>query len=266
MKCVAADQGTGNAPHMVDAVDNALAIASDIGRRHAGNEDWGAVRRLADGRMLLVVSDGVSTAISPAAASKAAIEQVIWSIEATSPNEDQQGALRNAIVKAHVAVSRLEQGGEESNCTIVAAIVKDGRAAIGWVGDSRAYLISQEREVALTRDDSWAEEVVSAGTMTLEAASADSRAHWVTQVLGMQDAPINIHIEMAEITTGDTLLLCTDGLWNYFGTPGSLGARLQEIRRQNTGAADALTCCRELVADANRLGGRDNITVALLDA
>ena len=97
------------------------------------------------------------------------------------------------------------------------------------------------------------------GEMPREQAEADKRAHYVTQVLGMRDQQLDGHVIESELPSNCVLLLCSDGLWNYFERDGELAEAVEQL---NT--SDALSLCRQLVDAANGRGGHDNITVAVL--
>jgi serine/threonine protein phosphatase PrpC len=260
VRSVPAQPGPGN--HVEMAVDARLAFVSDIGRKHRSNEDTGAVARGSDGSVVLVVADGVSTSLNSASASQAAVEAALGVLSSWP----QAGALTDA---AHAAVEAANQAvlalpivagdtdGPET--TIVVALCRGGRLAIGWVGDSRAYLVSPDTGDALTVDDSWVEQIVRSGEMSLEQAESDKRAHYVTQVLGMRDQPLDVHVLERELPGNSVLLLCSDGLWNYFERAGEVA---EAVRQRE--ASEALALCRELVDMANARGGHDNVTVAVL--
>jgi serine/threonine protein phosphatase PrpC len=143
---------------------------------------------------------------------------------------------------------------------VVVALCRAGRVAIGWAGDSRAYLVGPEAVEQLTVDDSWAEQAVRSGEMPREQAMLDKRAHLVTQVLGMRDQQVDIHVVEHELPADHALLLCSDGLWNYFLESGDLA---DALRQHNSG--DTLSVCRYLVDAVNERGGQDNVTVAILN-
>ena len=164
---------------------------------------------------------------------------------------------------ANQAVLNLPFAGGEGDgpeTTVVVALCRGGRVAVGWVGDSRAYLVGPDAAEPLTVDDSWAEEAVRSGEMPRKQAMLDKRAHLVTQVLGMRDQQVDIHVVERELPEDCALLLCSDGLWNYFLESGELA---NALRQHNSG--DTLSVCRYLVDAANERGGQDNVTVALLD-
>jgi PPM family protein phosphatase len=255
--------------HIELSVDERLALVSDVGRRHPINEDMGSVARGSANSVVMVVADGVSTSTDSESASEATVEAVGKALESLPeadgplPDAALREAVRSAIAAANQAVLSLPftgvEGEDGPETTVVVALCRDGHAAIGWVGDSRAYLVGPDTAEPLTVDDSWAEEAVRAGKMTSQEAMADKRAHLVTQVLGMRDQQVDIHVEERELPQDCALLLCSDGLWNYFLESGELAGAL----RQHD-SSDTLSVCQYLVAQANERGGQDNVTVAIL--
>ena len=95
--------------------------------------------------------------------------------------------------------------------------------------------------------------------MSAVAAAADRRAHALTAWLGVDAPETSVHIETLRPSSPGVLVLCTDGLWNYRTTPEALTAVLPA-----DAATDPLGAAQELVQEALRSGGRDNITVAVL--
>ncbi|MBI3730196.1 MAG: serine/threonine-protein phosphatase [Burkholderiales bacterium] len=267
-----AQPGAGNADHCQQEVDARLAMISDVGRRHAHNEDCGYAGLTSPASAILVVADGVSTSFNASGASALVIKHVEASLMSSlmrgSCLDAPELAVRNAIMDAHQAIMALPVGDnpkfDEPESTVVAAVVTGDVVTIGWVGDSRAYLIGDTLERCLTVDDSWVEEVVANGTYTREAASVHKLAHCVTQVLGMRDDVVTPHTMTTRMAAGEILLLCSDGLWNYFQQNGCLAARIQELKQQADAPLSARALCEALVNDANVAGGHDNITVALL--
>jgi serine/threonine protein phosphatase PrpC len=81
----------------------------------------------------------------------------------------------------------------------------------------------------------------------------------VTQVLGMRDQQLDGHSLERELPEHSVLLLCSDGLWNYFERDGELAEAVRQLQ-----SSDALSLCRWLVDAANERGGHDNVTVAVL--
>jgi PPM family protein phosphatase len=249
-------------------IDADLAALSDRGRRahRAGsiNQDAAVAARLPGGGTLLAVADGVSMSNCAEAASAAAVA-TLCAVLTADAIADPVAAMRRAIQATHAAVVavpviRPDPRKDPPETTIAAALVWRGRAIIGWVGDSRAYLVSGTSGRLLTRDDSWMADMIDSGMMSHEAARNDRRAHSITQCLGMVDSDIIIHIKDVPVEAGTWLVLCTDGLWNYLED----GDELARALTAGAGEADALDRCRRLASLANDGGGHDNISVALL--
>ena len=153
--------------------------------------------------------------------------------------------------------------------TIVLGIVRFNpdihvnECALAWVGDSRAYLLTAAvPETLLTHDDSWASQEVDAGRMSEAEALADPNAHAIVQWLGMSLSEMTINTKETAVPPGSTLLLCSDGLWNYLEEPTQMARLYTEVSRD----ADAVEICRRMVQYANDSGGADNVTVGLLRA
>jgi serine/threonine protein phosphatase PrpC len=253
-------------PDYEESLDAGLALACDRGRKHPENEDYGCVARRADGTSLLVVCDGVSSAVNAAGASHAAVDAARAAFlagPAALPGLGIEEQVRACASAAAGAVAALDAGGDPEGgpaTTAVLAVVRERTACVAWAGDSRAYLVMPGvPEDQVTRDDSWCRMVVDAGRMSYEAALQDPKAHAITQWLGMPEAELDIHVRTVSIPPRTGLVLCSDGLWNYVDGSGRLGRAYAEA----FAGGDAREACRKLVALANAAGGRDNITVAI---
>ncbi|MFJ4867227.1 PP2C family serine/threonine-protein phosphatase [Streptomyces sp. NPDC088757] len=251
-----------------------VAAVSDRGLRHHRNEDAFAVSSttLPDGSpaTLAVVCDGVSSATRPDEASAAAAEAAGAVLCAALPRGTHpQQAMHEAIVAASEAVNSLAEPAGEGEphrnapaCTIVGSVVADGLLVVGWVGDSRAYWVPDDRATPaarLTEDDSWAAQMVAAGLMNEAEAYADERAHAITGWLGADAYELDPHTVAFKPDRSGVVVVCTDGLWNYAEGPEDMA------RVVPPDAADRpLHSARVLVGHALDGGGHDNITVALV--
>ncbi|MFD8205550.1 PP2C family protein-serine/threonine phosphatase [Streptomyces sp. NPDC059695] len=257
-----------------------VAAVSDRGLRHHRNEDAFAVSSttLPDGSpaVLAIVCDGVSSATRPDEASAAAAEAAGASLLAALPRGTHpQQAMHEAIVAAAEAVNSLaEEPGQEGAehdphrhrnapaCTIVGSVAAAGLLVVGWVGDSRAYWVPDDRSTPparLTEDDSWAAQMVAAGLMNEAEAYADERAHAITGWLGADSYELDPHTAAFKPDRSGVVVVCTDGLWNY-----AEGAE-DMARVVPADAADRpLHSAQVLVGHALDGGGHDNITVALV--
>ncbi|MFJ7065581.1 PP2C family protein-serine/threonine phosphatase [Streptomyces sp. NPDC101115] len=252
----------------------AVAAVSDRGLRHHRNEDSFAVASaaLADGSpaTLAVVCDGVSSATRPDEASAAAASAARTALVTALPRGTHpQQAMQEAIVAAAEAVTALAERAEGERehqnapaCTIVGSIVADGLLVVGWVGDSRAYWVPDDRgtpPARLTEDDSWAAQMVAAGLMSEAQAYADERAHAITGWLGADSYELEPHTAAFKPDRPGVVVVCTDGLWNYAEAADDMARILPP-----DAAERPLHAAQVLVGHALDGGGHDNITVALL--
>ncbi|GAA1137258.1 hypothetical protein GCM10009664_02550 [Kitasatospora gansuensis] len=253
-----------------------VAGVTDRGLRHHRNEDafTVAATHLPGGEpaVLAVVCDGVSSSARPDEASATAVEAAsAHLLTALQRGRRPDQAMREAIGEAARAVAELAKDGTRTPsgsqnapaCTYVSAISAAGLVTIGWVGDTRAYWIPDDRESAvayrLTEDDSWAARVVAIGLMNEAEAYADPRAHAITGWLGADAEEIEPHTVSFTPHVPGVLLVCTDGLWNYAEAAADLAERVRPDAR-----TEPLAAARELVDFAVTAGGHDNITVAVL--
>jgi PPM family protein phosphatase len=254
-------------PAIVVVKSAVLAGVSDPGLRHPHNEDslaLATVDSAARSTQILVVCDGVSSSQNPDRAAQVAAETICQELTRSLLQQPADRALKMATAKAAAAVSALPYFATDDidspSTTLVAAIVQNNMATIGWLGDSRAYWLSAQGSRQLTIDDSWLNEVVNSGELSLQAAQQSPNAHAITRWLGA-DAKDNVEpaIVQFKIPGSGYLLLCSDGLWNYAPEADQIA---DLIRR--TASTDAATVAQYLVEFARSQGGRDNITVAIL--
>jgi serine/threonine protein phosphatase PrpC len=254
-----------------------MAGVSDLGKRHGQNEDSFCLHEEQDVR-IAVVCDGVSMSENPDeashAAAQAAQDSLVASARLAAP--DFKVEMREAIARAAVAVAQLGVTPigvelDPPSSTIVAAIVpapvanQPRKAIVGWVGDSRAYYISDKSCLQLTKDHSWLNETVDLGEIPYEQAIKDKRSHHLTRTLGgMPEKPSTEMDEPGivevDLNTTGWLLLCTDGLWNYAASTEDLAKIFRTIPK----TATALEICQFLTGWANQQGGKDNVTVLAL--
>ncbi|GAA3930548.1 hypothetical protein GCM10023085_09920 [Actinomadura viridis] len=294
---------------LVGPVEEGVRAAgvSDLGRRRSRNEDALAMAALPRA-VCAVVCDGVASAPgSDQAAQVAADTGAATLAQRLAAGDGPETATRGALDRAREAVEGLS--GSRRNppaCTYVSAVVAPQSVTIGWVGDSRAYWINGSGgtgSALLTRDDSWADQMIARRTMTADAARADPRAHLLTGWLGADADAFAPHAVTFRPRGPGLVVICSDGLWNHLPEPAALEAAtyaaMDPSRQENpnpdtnpypdanpdldastnpdtntnmnangngNGAADAglLGTARGLVRTALDAGGHDNVTVALI--
>lgn len=167
-------------------------------------------------------------------------------------------ALDQAILSAHrqvLAASRRADG-RAMGSTVVAVQFVDSAFEVAWVGDSRAYRVSLEGIVRLTRDHSWVQAMVDAGELSAEQARQHPRRNIVTQCLGLGEQELEVGRVRGSLQSGELLLLCSDGL------TGELND--EQIQAVCARAATLDELVEQLVGLANQHGGRDNISCIAL--
>jgi serine/threonine protein phosphatase PrpC len=272
--------------HVEQAPLPELAGISDRGRRHPWNEDalsLGAERLGEAGPEavhVMVVCDGVSSARDAQHMAQLAAEVTrAHLLESSRTDLAPELAMRQAIAAAHTALMAAPAAPDDTaladptksqapGCTIVAAVVRAGQATVGWVGDSRAYRLDLDPPGCdlLTHDHSWFNEMVDTGRLSPEEAAEAPERNAITRCLGPLgvDAPgegPEADVVACEVSPGQMLLLCSDGLWKYTEDPAELGALVGEAAAR---APLALDISRHLIEFANARGGSDNITAAIL--
>lgn len=240
-----------------------FSVVSDRGRVHRTNEDAGAVAARPTG-VALVVCDGVSSTDDSQHAAQAAVKTIINRLQAAPDGRADQAIVKAAALARDAIIEVTpEQSTEPPSCTMVAAVVEmSGDTAsieLGWLGDSRAYWLSGTEAQQLTRDHSWADEQAELGELEQDAIDADPRAHSITRWLGADSPDVTPELLTSEVPLPGTLLLCSDGLWNYAPTDNEMFTAVHAGPEDESPLARA----ERLVAFANEKGGHDNITVAL---
>lgn len=240
------------------------ASLTDVGRQRANNEDsylyWEPDSEedfLRKGR-LAVVADGMGGYEGGQEASRLAVETV-RSVYDDVFSGDPQDTLTRAFESAHQNIQRFAMEhpqfyGMGTTCTALSIV--DRQLCFAHVGDSRLYLVRAESISRLTRDHSYVGRLVESGVVRSEDAESHPQRHILTAALGSgRDVAPHTPEHSLPLEEGDTLLLCTDGLWGVVGD-----ADLARVARANPPAE----ACQELVNMALDRGGPDNITVLVL--
>ena len=260
-------------PDRREAEVGGIALVSDRGLEHARNEDAAAAGLVGPARSrpwaaVAAVCDGVSTSndahTAAVAASTAGVDAMLAALAAR-----RSGHTAVLAGLAEAARAAADAPGADSamgpSCTYTGAVVIPidrgvVQISVGNVGDSRAYWVPDPpaQPERLTVDDSLSQELITAGAH--EASEAvQSGAHVLTRWLGADAdakpwADSSVHTMTA--TGPGSLVLCTDGLWNYL-------PHADDIARFCTGPDDAANA-RALVDHALDCGGHDNVTVVVI--
>lgn len=251
-----------------------VACLTDTGRVRSANEDAFIVAELNDkevktitgnldgyrvgpGGLLLAVSDGMGGAQAGEVASRLAIEQLMRRLGAPAQKELFADRLSDGLKSANHAIrhaSRENPAFSGMGATMTAALIYQGQAYLGQVGDSRCYLIHAGQARQVTKDQSLVQVLVDMGQMTKEQAAQSPQRNVILQSLGVRD-----EIEPEESTVplahDDYLVVSSD----YLMQKVSESEMCEIIKR----APMLSAACDQLVALANERGGEDNITVII---
>jgi serine/threonine protein phosphatase PrpC len=228
------------------------AALSETGRVRDNNED----SYHADGRVF-IVADGMGGHRAGEVASAAAIEEFLSS-EDESREESPLERMRAGIQAANHALYHMALNNPrlEGMGTTFTAVLLEGYAYLGHVGDSRAYLYRGNELRLLTRDHSLVDKMVREGFISSKEARVHPQRNVILRALGVSDE-LEADIDSLSVQDGDLLLLCSDGLSGFVED-----AELEAIV---SGGGELEERCRRLVDTANDHGGTDNITVILID-
>jgi serine/threonine protein phosphatase PrpC len=251
-----------------------VAGFTDIGMVRTNNEDNFLIADLGTGRvflipqkishgvgenrLLLAVSDGVGGASSGEVASSMAVhsmrvELLRRAVNSASPFD----RLVQAVEKANTLIWNEGQSNPERKgmgATITAALIEGDMIYVAEVGDSRGYVIHKGRIKQVTTDQSLVSVLVNRGLMTPEQAAVSPGRNIILQSLGCS-AEIRVAVSSWEISRGDYLLLCSDGL------SGKLKAdEMCEIVERAPSVEQA---CKRMIEVAKERGGEDNITIVV---
>lgn len=233
---------------------------TDKGKVRSINQDAFAANILSDGAAFAVVCDGMGGASAGDIASKTAVDiisqYVLNAYVPTMTSDDIIRLIDNAITSANIEVytlSKKDPGFNGMGTTAVVAVVRENQAVICNVGDSRAYLAGDEL-VQITRDHSVVQTLVESGKLSPEQARTHPEKNVITRALGVEE---NILTDSycIDVSQEDKILLCTDGLSNYAESSSILRIVKDSVLDKVTGL---------LIEQANRGGGRDNITAAVI--
>jgi serine/threonine protein phosphatase PrpC len=235
--------------------------ATDVGRVRSNNQD----RYFADpDNGIWVVADGMGGHQGGETASLTACESLSQTFTRDAQGHATADGLVGAIQVANRAVH--DKGNDDPDLTgmgttvVALAVVDDDNGdevfAIANVGDSRAYRFSDGVFEQLTEDHSLVAEMVREGSLTPEDAATHPQRNILTRVLGVYDeVPVDVLTVIPH--PGDRFVLCSDGLFNEVSDDG-ITAVLRRL-------VDPSEAADELVRLAVHAGGRDNVTVVVVD-
>ncbi|MCC9599558.1 protein phosphatase 2C domain-containing protein [Stieleria sp. JC731] len=262
---------------------------TDIGQRRAINQDQFLIAELSKsmlvsassleeipagrfhGRMqgqVLLVADGMGGHAAGEKASSVAAQHLIsrllnsvhWFFHSDEDSEEVfVDALRRLLRDAHSRVLAEAQGDSNNagmGTTLTMAYINWPTMYVVHAGDSRCYLIRNGAPKQVTKDHTLARQMVEAGGMKPEDEATSRWSNVLWNVLGGHgEREILAEVHRIDLQHGDSVLLCSDGLYRYLDDK-QLASFVQQQQ-------DASLLCRQLIDFANESGGEDNITVVV---
>jgi PPM family protein phosphatase len=225
----------------------AFAVASDTGRRRRRNEDNYVVAP-----PLFAVADGMGGAQAGEVASRLAASALEGGDSDGLQGLEHIDALIQEANRRIYDRASTDPSASGMGTTMTVALVEGMTVAIGHVGDSRAYLVRDERMEQLTDDHSLVNELQKSGKLSAEEAQAHPQRSVITRAVGT-DPDVDVDGFTIEAEDGDVFLICSDGLTDMVEDEEIL-----ELVHRNRDDLDKAV--EALVAAANRVGGEDNIT------
>ena len=235
---------------------------NDVLWTSASSTHTGRVRRLNEDaclelpeKGLWVVADGMGGHAAGDLASGMLVEQ-LRKIGRPGSLEDLDNKVRRSLQRVNLKLAEEARRRNQQiiGCTVVALLIYETQALCLWAGDSRIYLWRDHQLQQLTRDHSQVEELIARGLLNREQARSFPGASAITRAVGVMD-PLELDSVSLEVRDGDSLLLCSDGLYNEIET--------QELARL-LAVDDCQIAVQQMIDQALQGKARDNITAVLV--
>ena len=236
---------------------------TDIGRRRRINQDYvfASDEPVGNLKSLYVVADGMGGHKAGDYASRFTVKNLVGILDlgkeasrGLTPEQIVETTLREVNLQLR-RVAASDENYYGMGTTAVIAMVDRDLLKVWNVGDSRLYLLSGSLK-QITRDHSLVEEMVEAGSLTESGARRHPDRNVITRAVGAEDY-LEIDSFNCLLRQGDLILMCTDGLTNMIED-----RRIEEILKGDDSLKEK---AERLVMEANANGGKDNITVLLID-
>ncbi len=233
--------------------------ATDVGLKRSVNQDYiysslDAVGKLAN---LFIVADGMGGHKAGDVASRYTVENFVELVSGSKDND--------IITVINDTIAKVNKGLYEKACsdedyagmgtTLVAATISNGVLKVANVGDSRLYIVGKDIR-QITRDHSYVEELVSSGKINRTEAREHENKNVITRAVGGCEF-IEAEMFSVEISKGDRIVMCSDGLSNMVED--------DDIMKVVKEYDDLQEACELLIKMANDNGGKDNISVIIIE-
>ena len=233
--------------------------SSNVGLVRSENQDSYMIDKLENGVCYAIVCDGMGGASGGKVASLTAVNSfaaIIENISVDSSYDNIVSILNSAIRTANIDVYKKsveEKKLQGMGTTLVAAVIVNNKAYIVNIGDSRCYILSDDKIKRVTRDHSAVQELVDQGMLTESQARNHPNKNIITRAIGV-DKNVEFDLFVEPLYDNDYILLCTDGVTNYVD---DLEIPFEIIKNPET-------VPQRLIDLANSRGGADNSTVVII--
>lgn len=236
-----------------------VSSMTDIGKNREMNEDFLFVSKTPVGNLpnLFMVADGMGGHNAGEYASRRSVE-IITDELMRSQEKAPEKLLEQAVQKANSVILESAQNDpakQGMGTTIVALAIIEEKACVANVGDSRLYIVDETIR-QITEDHSLVAEMVRKGELEQSQAKDHPDKNIITRAVGVAQK-LKVDFFERELHTGDLVLLCSDGLTNMVSE--------EEIMKIVNHADTLEESTEKLVEAANENGGKDNITVILIE-
>ncbi len=245
-----------------------IGFRSDIGTKRTKNEDNFFFDQE---NKFFIIADGMGGYSKGEVASRIAVDSVARSLKeridkktSSFHNLIDYHLITDSINLAHERIKEKAKNDNEylgMGTTIAVAIVKtDGNILIGNVGDSRIYLIKQNKKhiFMLSEDHTKLNRHINEGKVLLNKNLHDKFKHILTKCLGRSSGPIDPFVMKYSWDFGDYLILCSDGLTSMLTDEQILTIF---AKNDDTVIDSSQIICDKLIQDSIKKGGFDNVTV-----
>lgn len=233
------------------------SMKTDKGSVRDINQDNCSITILDEKSCFAVVCDGMGGPNAGDVASSMAVSIITENFVSGWNNNISLDSLKELLVESVNAAnskifikSREVKQYEGMGTTVVAAVCMEDTLLIANVGDSRAYLVSDTLN-KITKDHSYVQELIDNGKISENEAENFPYRNVITRALGTNGAVVTDLFDKTVLSAGDTVLLCSDGLYNYASQEEILSA-IKNTEYESIASV--------LVDIANKNGGGDNIT------
>lgn len=237
-----------------------IAYQSSRGMVRAKNEDAVGSFLNSDQLLLALIADGIGGNNAGEVASKMAVSQLgnhFRKTDFSDLDEAKKWFAQELIEINELIIKKANEDIKyaEMGTTIVAALIVGQQLLLANLGDSRGYVLHENKLIQLTEDHSYVNELVKSGNMTPDEAETNPYKNIITKSLGINN-DANADYYYYNSTVGDLILLCTDGLTNMVSSE-----QIQKILAMDVPLS---VKCQNLITLSNQNGGADNITVLLV--